>query len=60
MDWKGCGRKGSWSNLRWYPFSCLEELRKAARNLSQSIRSLGRDLNSGPPEYEAGVLTTQP
>jgi hypothetical protein len=29
-------------------------------NLSQDSRSLGRDLNPGPPEYEAGVLTTLP
>jgi hypothetical protein len=26
------------------------------KNLSQDIRSLDRDLKSGPPEYEAGVL----
>jgi hypothetical protein len=24
------------------------------------VLSLGQDLNPGPPEYEAGVLTTQP
>jgi K+-transporting ATPase c subunit len=26
----------------------------------QDGRSQGRDLNPGPPEYEAGVLTTRP
>jgi hypothetical protein len=26
----------------------------------QDSRSLGRELNPGPPEYEAGVLTTLP
>jgi hypothetical protein len=28
--------------------------------LSQDIPSSGRDLNPVPPEYEAGMLTTQP
>jgi hypothetical protein len=28
-------------------------------NLSQNCRSPGRDLSPGPPEYEAGVLTTR-
>jgi hypothetical protein len=30
------------------------------KNLSQDSRSPGRDLKPGPPEYEAGVLTTRP
>jgi hypothetical protein len=47
MNWKGCG-------------ICLEGLRKTTKNLSQDSRSPGRDLNPGPPEYEAGVLTTRP
>jgi hypothetical protein len=29
------------------------------KNLSQDSRSLGRGFNLGPPEHEAGVLTTQ-
>jgi hypothetical protein len=28
------------------------------KELSQDSRSPGRDLNPGPPEYKAGVLTT--
>jgi hypothetical protein len=59
MIQKGCGRKGSWSNLRCYPGICLEELRKTTK-LGQGSWSLGQDLNLGPPEYEAGVLTTWP
>jgi hypothetical protein len=51
MNWKGCGRKRSWPNLRYYPGICLEGLRKTTKNLSQDSRS--------PPEYEAGELTTQ-
>jgi hypothetical protein len=29
-------------------------------NLSQNSQSPGRDLNPGPPKYEAGVLTRRP
>jgi hypothetical protein len=56
MNWKGCGRKRSWPNLRYYPGICLEGLRKTTKNLSQDNRSPGRDLNPGPPEYE-GVFS---
>jgi hypothetical protein len=35
----------------------MERLRKTNKNLCQDIRSAGRDLNQGPSEYEAGVLT---
>jgi hypothetical protein len=38
----------------------LEGLRKAKKNLCQDSRSPGRDMNPGPIEHEAGVLTTQP
>jgi hypothetical protein len=51
--------EGSDCGLRYCPIICLEELRKTTRNLSQDSRSLGQDLNLGPSEYEAGVLTTQ-
>jgi hypothetical protein len=40
-------------------FSGMEGLRKTARNLSKDSPFLGRNLNPGPPEYEAGVLTTR-
>jgi hypothetical protein len=59
MNWKRCGIKRSWPNLRRYPGICVEGLRKTTTNLSQDSRSPGRDLNPGPPEYE-GVLTTRP
>jgi hypothetical protein len=41
-----------------YPGICLMGLRKTTKDLSQTILSSGRYLNSGPPEYEAGVQTT--
>jgi hypothetical protein len=31
MNWKGCGRKWLWPNLRYYPSVCLEELRKTMK-----------------------------
>jgi hypothetical protein len=58
MNWKGFGRKQSWPNLSYYTDICLEELWKTKKKLFQDSRSPGRDLNPGPPEYEAGVLTT--
>jgi hypothetical protein len=58
MNLIGCGRKPSWPNLRYYPGICLEGLRKAT-NIGQDIRSSGRDLYSGPAEYETGMLTTR-
>jgi hypothetical protein len=55
----GRGRNRSWPNLGYYPGICLYGLRKTTKNLSQVRQSVGRDLNPGPPEYVAGVLTTQ-
>jgi hypothetical protein len=47
--------KRPWPNLSYYPSICLEGL----RNASQDRRSPGRDNNSGPPECERGVISTQ-
>jgi hypothetical protein len=60
MNWKGCGRKQLWPNLRHYPNICLQGLRKTTKT---SVKIAGLQvgtLNPGPPEYEAGVLITQP
>jgi hypothetical protein len=38
----------------------LEELRKVMNNLNKDSRSPGLNLNPGPPEYEGGMVTTQP
>jgi hypothetical protein len=43
-----------------YPGISLEGLTKTTNNLCQDSRSSSQDLNPGPPEYEAGVLTTRP
>jgi hypothetical protein len=44
--------------LKYYPSICLEGLRKITINLSQDIRSVGRDLIPGPPEYALGMSIT--
>jgi hypothetical protein len=59
MNLEGYGMKQSWPNLRYYPGFCLEGLRKIRKTLSgEDSRSSGRYLNPGPPEFEAGVITT--
>jgi hypothetical protein len=60
MNLKGFGRKWSWPNLRYYPDIYLEGFRKTMENLSQDSQFSGQDLNPGPPQYEVGMLTTQP
>jgi hypothetical protein len=58
MNWKGYGVKQSRHNLNHYPSICLEGLNKTTKTHSQDRRSVDRDLNLGPPEYEVGMLTT--
>jgi hypothetical protein len=58
MNWKGCGRKRAWLNLRCcYPGIYLERMRNSQKTCQES-RSPNRDLKRGPLQYEAGVLTT--
>jgi hypothetical protein len=57
MNWKGSGRKRSWTFFGAIP-AFSGETEENHENLSHNSRSPGRDLNPGPPEYEAGVLTT--
>jgi hypothetical protein len=45
--------------LKYYSGIRLEGLRKTTIP-SMDSRSPGRDLNPGPPKYEAGMLTTGP
>jgi hypothetical protein len=56
MNSKGYGRKRS----RHYFSIFLDGPRGTTKNFSQDSHCLGRDLNSGLPEYEAEVLTTWP
>jgi hypothetical protein len=59
VTWNGHGRKLPWSNFKILsqnvPRGTEENHAKPQDN-----RSLDRDLKPGPPEYEAGMLGTQP
>jgi hypothetical protein len=44
------------ANFRYYPGIFLKGLKKPTKILCED----GRDLNPGPPEYEAKALTTRP
>jgi hypothetical protein len=58
MNWESCGRKQSSCNFKALSRN-LPGTDENHENLSNDSRSPGRDLNLGPPEYEAGVLTTR-
>jgi hypothetical protein len=60
MNGVECGRRLSLPNLRQYSGIFVEGLRKTTKNFSHDSRSPGRDLNPGPLEYKAEVLTTRP
>jgi hypothetical protein len=59
MSWKGCGRKRSWPNFKALSRHLSTGTEEKTENLSQGSRSTFRDLNPGPPECDAGVLTTR-
>jgi hypothetical protein len=59
MNWKGRGRK-SWPNFMVLAQHFPGGTEESTGNLSQERPSLGRDLNPGPPECEAGLLTARP
>jgi hypothetical protein len=50
--WKGC--------CKCCPVIFLQFLRKTTKIVSQDSLFLGRNLNSGPPEFEAEVPTSRP
>jgi hypothetical protein len=50
------GGKRLWPNVR-YPGIWLEEQSKSSKHFIQNNRPPDRDVNPGPPEYKAGVLT---
>jgi hypothetical protein len=51
--------EGSSCILRYFTRICLEELGEQYEKLSHDSQSSGWDLNTGPPMYEAEVLTPQ-
>jgi hypothetical protein len=52
MNWK----EAAVAYLKYASSICLKGLSKSAKTVSQNSRSLGRDLNPRPPEYEAEFL----
>jgi hypothetical protein len=60
MNYKGFGKKWQWPNTKYYLSIYPKRLRKTTKNLSRGSRRPGRDLNTGPLEYEVGELTTRP
>jgi hypothetical protein len=52
--------KWSQTNLWHYPAIYLDGQRKTTKSLSDNNRFSDLNLNLGPPEYEAGLLTTRP
>jgi hypothetical protein len=58
-SWKGYERKRSWPNLRCCPGTYRERMKKTMK--TYRIASLrAENLNPGPSEYEAGVLSGMP
>jgi hypothetical protein len=53
------GRKLTWPNTKELTRHSTDRTEENHEK-PQGSRSLGRNLNPGPPEYEAGVLTTRP
>jgi hypothetical protein len=37
MNWRGCARKGKWSNLRYYPGICLEGLSQFTKTSARTV-----------------------
>jgi hypothetical protein len=57
-NWKECGWKWSWPNLRSYPSIRLDELMNTIKMLSQNYPSLDGDLKPITLELEAEALLT--
>jgi hypothetical protein len=58
INWKGSGSKRSWPNFKVLSRHSPEETEENHKNFSHDNRSRGRDINPGPLEYKAGMLTT--
>jgi hypothetical protein len=56
MNWKGCERKLSWTNLRHYHDIFLEGIGKTTENPSWNSRCPGPYSNRRPPEYISEAL----
>jgi hypothetical protein len=59
INCKGCERKRSWPNYKVRSRNLPIGTEENHEDLNQDNRSLSRDLNLGPPENEARVLSTR-
>jgi uncharacterized protein YuzB (UPF0349 family) len=55
----GYGKKRSWPVLRFCCNNCPEGLRKTLKNLDKDSQVQGKELISGLPKCEPGLLTTK-
>jgi hypothetical protein len=53
-------RKRSWPNFNVVSQHSPGRVEESRENIRQDSRSAGRDLNPGPPDYEAGMFLTRP
>jgi hypothetical protein len=60
MNWKGFGKKQSWLNFKVLSQHLPQGTEENHKEKSQNSWSPGWDLYLRHPEYETGVLTTQP
>jgi hypothetical protein len=56
MNFKGCGRKLTWLNLRYHSGICLEGLKETTKKTSQYTRCPKRASNLGLSEYKSETL----
>jgi hypothetical protein len=59
MNWKGLVGSGRGLILRYYRGFRWTDSEKPRKTSIKIAGRRGRDMNSGRPEYEAGVLTNQ-
>ena len=55
MDWKQYKKKGTWTNLRYYPCTCWEEVGKKKKEL-QNNWCTQQDFNHSLPKYQTDAL----
>jgi hypothetical protein len=60
MEWKGCGRKRSVPNLRYYPGICLEGLNKTTKTSVYLVSWPRFEAGTSQILSRVGLLTTRP
>jgi hypothetical protein len=59
MNWKGCGRKHSWPDLRHYSGIFPDGRRKITKDISQESCN-DSESNWAPPEYQSEAIPFEP